>query len=92
MYLYIYKYILCIIINGWNYLETLPGEESFQSKSIESKKSTDHMPSSPEDGEITDEDISLDDNCVEVSLNCYNLNKLIFNLNSGSLCIIAITF
>jgi hypothetical protein len=55
----------------------LPGEESFQSKSIESKKSTDHMPSSPEDGEITDEDISLEDNCVEVRITITILNLFI---------------
>lgn len=46
----------------------MAGDDSFQSKSIVKKKSVDQVPSSPEDGEITDEDMSLEENCVEVRL------------------------
>lgn len=51
------------------------------------QKSTDQRPSSPEDGEITDEDISLDENCVEVRLTITILKYSLFILITCTLFI-----
>lgn len=51
--------------NDWNNLGTLTGEESLLSKVTEEDKSINHPPSSPEDGEITDDD-SIEENNEKV--------------------------